>query len=171
MHLCTLRATSTHTRPTMRLRRAARACRLSALVFVMGASLAGCAVSGDADTSAGPPQHATATLGPLPIAAPPLPFADNPDPTLCGVPRAWLDDEPAWVAGLYAGELVQPVVYLYDSHLRNEVIGQIPHGGRVEIELSQSNPELDFYRVRSLDMQPVQEGWLPAPFLSFEPVR
>ena len=167
MHLDTLRATSMR---TMRLRWAVQACRLSALVVVMGASLAGCGMRSHAETATPPSPQATTTLAPLPLAAPALPFADNPDPALCGVPRAWLDDEPAWVTGEYGGELVQPVVYLYDSHLRNEVIGQIPHGGRVEIELSQSNPELDYYRVRSLDMQPVQEGWLPAPFLSFEPV-
>lgn len=153
-----------------RRRTAKRACRMTTLIVVLSALLTGCGTRGEADVEDRTSPPGTATLASLPLTAPPLPFADNPDPALCGVPRAWLDDEPARVTGVYAGELVQPVVFLYDSHLRNEVIGQIPHGGRVEIELSQSNPELDYYRVRSLDMQPVQEGWLPAPFLSFEPV-
>lgn len=112
----------------------------------------------------------TSTLGPLPAAAPALPFADNPDPTACGIPVRWLSSAPAWVSGLYEGQLAQPVVYLYDSHLRRAVIGQIPHGGRVEISLSQSNPVLNYYRVRSLDLLPAQEGWVPAPFISFDPV-
>lgn len=138
--------------------------RMLVLVLVIGALISACETNGGSPTS--PP--ATAALAPLPQAVPTLPFADNPDPDLCGVPAAWHGGNPAWVTGVYAGALVQPVVLLYDSHLRREVVGRIPHGGRVEIQLSQSNPELDFYRVRSLDLQPVQEGWLPAPFLSFE---
>jgi len=106
-----------------------------------------------------------ATLGALPAQAPPLPFADNPDPEACGIPREWGRDDPGQVTGSYAGELVQPSVYLYDSHLRREVVGQIPDGGRVEILLAQSNPVLDYYLVRSLDLDQAQEGWVPAPFL------
>lgn len=116
------------------------------------------------------PGQSTLTLEALPAVAPALPFADNPDPTACGIPVEWLSSAPVWVTGSYAGRLVQPVVYLYDSHLRRAVVGQIPHGGRVEISLSQSNPVLNYYRVRSLDLSPVQEGWVPAPFVSFDPV-
>lgn len=142
--------------------------RMLALVLVVGALTSACEMSGG--NSPESPPSAAATLGPLPQTAPTLPFADNSDPELCGVPAAWHGDNPAWVTGLYAGELVLPLVFLYDSHLRREVVGQVPHGGRVEIQHSQSNPELDFYRVRSLDLRPVQEGWLPAPFLSFKSV-
>lgn len=146
-----------------------RAIRAMMLMLAVSALFAACGVRDDAARRAelSPPRT---TLAPLPQSAPALPFADNPDPALCGVPATWHGDDPAWVTGEYAGELVEPVVFLYDSHLRREVIGQVPHGGRVEIQLSQSNPELNYYRVRSLDMQPLQEGWLPAPFLSFEPV-
>jgi len=108
------------------------------------------------------PTYAVGTSSP-PV--PSLPFADNPDPTQCGIPTPWGKDDPAWVTGLYQGKLVQPLVYLYDSHGRREVVGQIPHGGRVRIVLTQANPALDYYFVRSLDRQPAQEGWLPAPFV------
>lgn len=106
-----------------------------------------------------------AALGPLPATVPSLPFADNPDPEACGIPREWGRDEPGQVTGIFEGDLIQSVVYLYDSHLRREVVGQIPDGGRVEILLSQSNPVLDYYLVRSLDLDQPQEGWIPAPFL------
>jgi hypothetical protein len=45
------------------------------------------------------------------------------------------------------------------------VVGQIPDGGRVQILLFQSNPVLDYYLVRSLDLPEAQEGWAPAPFV------
>ena len=113
-----------------------------------------------------PQQHENeVAAAPLPVSVPPLPFADNPDPEACGIPREWGRDEPGTVTGIYEGELVQPVVYLYDSHLRREVVGQIPDGGRVQILLAQSNPVLDYYLVRSLDLDQAQEGWVPAPFL------
>jgi hypothetical protein len=118
---------------------------------------------------AAPPQP-TPTLGPLPAVAPELPFDDNPDPTQCGIPVTWTRADEAWISGVYEGELIQPVVYLYDSHLRRTVIGQIPHGSRVEITLSQTNPVLNYYHVRSRDLSPVQEGWIPSPFVAFEPV-
>ncbi len=105
------------------------------------------------------------TASALAIEPPALPFDDNPAPEACGIPREWGRDEPGRVTGMYAGELVQPVIYLYDSHLRRAVVGQIPDGGRVEILLSQSNPVLDYYLVRSLDLDQPQEGWIPAPFL------
>jgi hypothetical protein len=107
-----------------------------------------------------------AALGMLPATVPALPFADNPDPEACGIPRVWGRDDPGRVTGVYAGDLIQPIVYLYDSHLRREVVGQIPDGGRVQILLSQSNPVLDYYLVRSLDLDQPQEGWIPAPFLA-----
>ncbi|CAN5624796.1 hypothetical protein BH23CHL2_BH23CHL2_14310 [soil metagenome] len=129
--------------------------------LVIAVFLAACGNSNAGDVARSP----TAALGPLPTTAPPLPFADNPDPEACGIPREWGRDEPGYVTGHYEGELVQPVVYLYDSHLRREVVGQIPDGGRVEILLSQSNPVLDYYLVRSLDLDEPQEGWIPAPFL------
>jgi len=109
-------------------------------------------------------------LGSLPVHVPALPFPDNPDPTQCGIPTVWGLDDPAWISGYYQGELVPPMVYLYDSHLRTKVVGQIPHGGCVRIKLSQANPTLHYYLVRSLDLEPIQEGWIPAPFVSFEPV-
>jgi len=96
-----------------------------------------------------------------------LPFPDNPDPTQCGIPVAWSGTDPAWISGIWQGELIAPVVDLYDSHLRRAVTGQLPHGSRVEIELSQANPVLDYYRVRSIGVEPIQQGWVPGPFVSF----
>lgn len=111
----------------------------------------------------------TAPSTPLPAIAPPLPFEDNPDPTLCGIPAP--DGRRATVTGTYAGELVQPIVYLYDSHSRNQVVGQLYPGTRVKVELRQINPLLNFYFVRTIGVEPAQSGWIPAPFLRFDDGR
>lgn len=103
---------------------------------------------------------------------PDLPFADNPDPSQCGIPVAWgEDDTPAWLTGFYEGELIQPVVLLYNSHSRLSITGRAAHGSPVKIVLFQANPVLDYYmvRVEGEDGTP-QEGWVPEPFISFEPV-
>jgi hypothetical protein len=100
---------------------------------------------------------------PLPVSIPPLPFADNPDPLLCGIPEP--DDRMATVIGDYRGALVQPIVYLYDSHLRTKITGQIYPGTRVHVKLSQYNPTLNYYFVRTVNVEPAQEGWIPEPFL------
>jgi hypothetical protein len=100
---------------------------------------------------------------------PKLPFPDNPDPALCGIPQQWTSDEPAYLTGLYEGELIQPTVFLYDSHLRRSVVAKAPHGAEVEILLSQSNPELDYFMVKIVGAEGPNEGWVPAPFVTFEP--
>lgn len=100
---------------------------------------------------------------------PELPFDDNPDPSACGMPMPWGDDDPAWLTGEWGGELIQPDVLLYDSHLRQSIVGQAPHGAQVTIVLYQQNPTLDYYFVESID-DPTQEGWVPAPFLAFDPL-
>jgi hypothetical protein len=102
---------------------------------------------------------------------PDLPFPDNPDPSQCGIPTTWGTDESAWVSGYYQGELVQPTVFLYDSHLRLSIAGAIPSGTEVTIILYQQNPSLDYYMVKTVDSDPPQEGWIPAPLLSFEPTN
>ena len=43
---------------------------------------------------------------------PELPFEDNPDPTLCGIPEPWGEAGRAWLTGVYEGELIQPEVLL-----------------------------------------------------------
>lgn len=107
----------------------------------------------------------TAPTAPLPAVPPPLPFQDNPDPSLCGIPQP--DGRQGVVTGEYGGEVAQPIVYLYDSHSRNQVVGQVYPGTRVKVEFSQINPELDFYFVRTIGVTPAQSGWIPAPFLVF----
>jgi len=107
----------------------------------------------------------TAAVGDMSMA---VAFADNPDPTQCGIPMLWGNDEPAWITGIYQGSVFQPVVYLYESHGRRAVVGRIPHGGRVRIVLTQANPALNYYFVRSLDLQPAQGGWIPAPFVALD---
>ena len=102
---------------------------------------------------------------------PDLPFPDNPDPSQCGIPTQWGTDESAWVSGYFQGELVQPTVFLYDSHLRLSIAGAIPSGTEVKIILYQQNPSLDFYMVKTVDFDPPQEGWIPAPFVYFEPTN
>lgn len=101
---------------------------------------------------------------------PPLPFPDNPDPSLCGIPTLWGRDEPAWLNGFYEGELVRPVIFLYDSHLRQKIVTQGEHGSQVKILLSQSNPQLNYFLVKLVNVPPPNEGWVPAPFISFEPI-
>jgi hypothetical protein len=101
---------------------------------------------------------------------PVLPFNDNPDPDQCGIPIDWGDDNQAWLTGYYQGELIEPVVHLYDSHLRLEVTAQAPHGTEVEVILFQENPVLDYYLVKLTSQTgPGSEGWVPAPLLSFDP--
>jgi hypothetical protein len=104
------------------------------------------------------------------LAVPELPFDDNPDPSQCGIPVEWGKDDPAWLSGYYGGELVQPVVFLYDSHLRYSIKGQAASGTAVRVVLYQQNPALDYYLVETIDQEPRQEGWVPAPFLQFEPL-
>jgi len=101
---------------------------------------------------------------------PELPFEDNPDPDACGIPRPWGDGGQAWLTGMWDGELVEPHVLLYESHLRYSITGRSAHGSEVRIVLYQENPTLDYYFVEVVD-DPTQQGWVPAPFLSFDPVR
>ncbi|GEM_PF-1210899 len=115
------------------------------------------------------PEATEQALVPPEIPVPSLPFADNPDPTQCGIPTRWgTTNNRAWLTGFYGGDLVQPIVYLYDSHLRRSVKASAPHGSEVEIVLFQDNPTLDYYMVRIVGAPAdTDEGWVPAPFLSF----
>lgn len=99
---------------------------------------------------------------------PELPFDDNPDPAACGIPTRWGLDDPAWLSGYYEGELIQPTVFLYDSHLRISIEGQAPTGSQVKIIMFQENPTLDYYLVETIDTETPQQGWVPAPFVSFD---
>lgn len=101
---------------------------------------------------------------------PDLPFADNPDPSLCGIPAQWGKTDPAYLNGIYQGELLQSSVLLYDSHLRISITTRAPHGTAVQVLLYQQNPNLDYYLVKIEGAPLPNEGWMPAPFLSFEPV-
>jgi hypothetical protein len=99
---------------------------------------------------------------------PELPFADNPDPSLCGIPIQWNNSEPAWLNGYYQGKLIEPEVYLYDSHLRLNIVTKAPNGTQVKVLLYQNNPYLDYYLVKIEGAELPNEGWVPGPFLSFE---
>ena len=102
---------------------------------------------------------------------PPLPFPDNPDPDQCGIPTAWGDDGTAWLTGMYEGELLQPIVFLYDSHSRLSIAAEAAHGAQVQIILYQQNPVLDYYLVKIEGAPNPNEGWVPGPLLSFEPIK
>jgi hypothetical protein len=104
-----------------------------------------------------------------PSAVPDLPFPDNADPALCGIPVQWNQSDLAYLYGYYDDQLIQPEIFLYDSHLRREVVGKSPHGTQVQILLSQSNPTLDYYFIKVIGGDVVIEGWVPAPFVTFEP--
>ncbi len=108
-----------------------------------------------------------APTAPIPQTPPPLPFADNPDPTLCGIPTQ--DDRRGIAHGEIDGELAGPIIYLYESHVRQRITGQIYPGAEVQILLSQSNPTLDYYFVKTVNVEPPQEGWIPAPFVTVTP--
>lgn len=100
---------------------------------------------------------------------PDLPFPDNPDPSQCGIPTRWGDDNRAWLTGFYKEELIQPTVLLYDSHLRFHITAGAPHGSEVEVILYQQNPVTDYYLVKIVGAETPNQGWIPAPFLTFEP--
>lgn len=102
---------------------------------------------------------------------PDLPFPDNPDPSKCGIPIEWGDEGQAWLTGRYQGEMVQPTVFLYDSHLRFDVAAKAPHGSEVQVILYQENPVTDYYFVKVEGAEQPNEGWVPGPFLSFDPVE
>ena len=95
---------------------------------------------------------------------PDLPFPDNPDPNACGIPTQW-NGEAAQIEGTFQGQLVQPTVYLYDSHERLHITGAVPSGTTVEVQLYQANPVLDFFYIRADTPAGPQTGWVPAPFL------
>jgi hypothetical protein len=103
---------------------------------------------------------------PLPAAIPTLPFPDNPDPTLCGIPQP--DGRRGIVTGQHEGEVVGDIIYLYDGHARQAITGQVFPGAQVEIVLRQSNPTLDYYFVKTTNVEPAQKGWVPAPFVEVE---
>jgi hypothetical protein len=102
---------------------------------------------------------------------PELPFPDNPDPSQCGIPSQWAGDAPAWLNGYYGGKLVEPIVYLYDSHSRLHIVAQAPHGTEVKVILYQNNPVVNYYMVKVVGLEGANEGWVPAPFLSFDLVE
>jgi hypothetical protein len=149
---------------------------LIALGMVLGACSVADDEAGPIEVSA-PSPVATSALA-LDYAAlndltvPPLPFAENPDPKECGIPQPYgTQNNAAYLNGMVEGELFQPVVYLYDSHNRNIITTAGFHGAEVEVLLFQANPVLDYYYVRIPDAPTnYREGWVPAPFLSFEPV-
>jgi hypothetical protein len=99
---------------------------------------------------------------------PDLPFPDNPDPNACGIPTQF-GGSAAWVSGTYQGRVVEPTVLLYDSHERLHITGAVASGTEVQVQLYQSNPVLDFYYVQADTPSGPQKGWVPAPFVSFNP--
>ena len=104
-------------------------------------------------------QAERATVGPT------LPFADNPDPTQCGIPQPMGEGTTGILDGHYQGRLIEADVILYGSHLRQAIRGTLPTGSRVDVVLYQSNPALDYYLVRGTVDGSRVEGWVPAPFL------
>ena len=137
---------------------------ITAMSLVLGLSLAG-AVLADSDGATAPDGTPVDE-----IAVPALPFDDNPDPEACGIPQRWGSDDAAWLDGRWQGELIQPTVLLYDSHLRSEVTGALPTGVQVTVVLFQDNPVLNYYMVEGrADDGTTHRGWVPAPFLVFEP--
>jgi hypothetical protein len=56
--------------------------------------------------------HETQTAPERNSDVPHLPFADNPDPTQCGIPVQWGVDDPAILSGYYEGELIRSEVLL-----------------------------------------------------------
>lgn len=145
---------------------------ISALIIALGGSIAlGVVFFGDDEPAVSPDAvetHLEYDVERDPD-VPDLPFDDNPDPSQCGIPVQWGDEGRAFLSGRWEGELIQPEVLLYDSHLRTSVTASAPHGAEVQIVLFQENPVLDYYFVR-ISGDSGGEGWVPEPFLSFDPV-
>ena len=95
---------------------------------------------------------------------PDLPFPDNPDPNACGIPTLW-NGEAAQIEGTFQGQLIEPTVYLYDSHERLHITGAVPSGTTVQVQMYQANPVLDFFYIRANTPAGPQTGWVPAPFV------
>ena len=99
---------------------------------------------------------------------PDLPFPDNPDPNACGIPTPF-GNYAGWVTGTFQDQLIEPTVFLYDSHERLHITGAVPSGTQVQVQEYQANPVLDFYLVRADTPDGPQSGWVPAPFVQFSP--
>lgn len=99
------------------------------------------------------------------IPVPGLPFPSHNDPSLCGIPQPLGNGVTGVLDGHYHGALVEPTVYLYDSHLRTAVTGEAPSGTPVQVLYFQSNPTLDYYLVRVTTAGGSFDAWVPAPFL------
>ncbi|MHB8629726.1 MAG: SH3 domain-containing protein [Aggregatilineales bacterium] len=100
---------------------------------------------------------------------PALPFADNLDPSQCGIPTPWTSNTSAFLTSVYKGILIEPIVFLYDSHLRQRVVASAPNGAEVKILMAEQNPTLNYYMVEIVDASPPNnEGWVPAPFVTFD---
>ena len=125
-------------------------CLAAGMALAMALLLAGCGLL---------PAMVAAPTAPIPQTPPPLPFADNPDPTLCGIPTQ--DDRRGIAHGEIDGELAGPIIYLYESHARQRITGQIYPGAEVQILLSQSNPTLDYYFVKTVNVRAASGGLDP----------
>ena len=133
--------------------------------FLIGA-LALAPIAAAATPRSGTPRSGTprSTVGEN-VPVPPLPFPSHNDPSLCGIPQPMGKGVTGVLDGHYRGALVEPTVYLYDSHLRKAVTGEAPSGTPVRVLFYQSNPTLDYYMVRVKTSTGSFEGWVPAPFL------
>jgi hypothetical protein len=138
------------------------------LVFLVGTACSGIA----ANSATRGPIETSVSQAPTGVDrdpdVPQLPFPDNPDPNACGIPSP-MGDYAGWVDGVYEAHLVEPTVLLYDSHERLHITGRVPSGTEVRVQLHQSNPVLDFYYVVADTPAGRQSGWVPAPFLQFNP--
>ncbi len=154
--------------------------RLFSVLFTLSILLAACSFNQSAQEDISPSKTSQDEIDLVSIEAtsealeqfpvPDLPFPDNADPSQCGIPQAWgSNNNRAWLNGYWDGELIEPTVYLYDSHARNIITAAAPHNTEVQIVLFQSNPTLNFYLVKIPGLPAgLNEGWVPAPFLSFD---
>lgn len=101
-------------------------------------------------------------------AVPELPFPSEQDPLLCGLPQALGAGVTGRVDGYFRGELVEPEVHLYDSHLRRKVVGHLPNGALVIVTMFQDNPVLDFYFVTAETDAGTLKGWIPEEYLDLD---
>jgi hypothetical protein len=97
---------------------------------------------------------------------PELPFPNEQDPLPCGIPQTLGRGVAGVLDGTHEGELVEPEVHLYDSHLRSEVVGHVTHDSEVLVTLFQDNPVLNFYYVLAETEDGKVRGWVPEPFLT-----
>lgn len=100
------------------------------------------------------------------LAKPVLPFPDNADSRQCGIPNRLGDTYEGQLSGVYGGQMVEPLVYLYDSHARDQVVARVKSGTKARGVLLVVGPQLNYLLVKTDMNGRTVQGWVPEPFFT-----